>query len=163
MKAQPCFQGPFSLPALRKYSDCYSCVSRNLGRAHVKNLWSLLTRRIRYKYFLAKSTYLVMHFVPLYLGFDDKFSWHQSWMLLSLKHIQCPFYVFKCICSSLFLNLVCNVSTPFTSLIRHLLWIESVNVSSGNLFEIPYLLFWTIQPLWMLMDNHSTTIEFCVS
>ena len=73
MKAQPCFQGPFSLPALIKYSDCYSCVSRNLGRAHVKNLWSLLTRRIRYKYFLAKSTYLVMHFVPLYSGFDDKF------------------------------------------------------------------------------------------
>ena len=155
MKAQPCF----SLPALRKYSDCYSCVSRNLGRAHVKNLWSLLTRRIRYKYFLAKSTYLVMHFVPLYSGFDDKFFMTSVMDVTFSQTYSVPVLYLQ----FLFLNLVCNFSTPFTSLIRHLLWIESVNVSSGNLFEIPYLLFWTIQPLWMLMDNHSTTIEFCVS
>ena len=59
------------------------------------------------------------------------FSWHWLWMYLSLNHIQCPFYVFKCICISLFVDLGCNFFTPFTLLIFYLLWSESVNKTSG--------------------------------
>ena len=47
-------------------------------------------------------------------------------------HILC----FKCICSSYFLDLFSNFFTPFTLLIHDLLWIESVNICSGDLFEI---------------------------
>ena len=43
-------------------------------------------------------------------------------------HVQFP------ICQS------CNFFTPFTLLIFHLPWIESLNISCGNLFEITNLL-----------------------
>ena len=67
------------------------------------------------------------------MGFDDRrfFFFHWLWMFLSLNHIQCPFYVFKCICISLFVDLGCNFFTPFTLLIFYLLWSESVNKTSG--------------------------------
>ena len=45
-----------------------------------------------------------------------------------------------CIQSSLFVDLVRNFFSSFTLLIFYLLWIESVNVSFGNLFEITNLL-----------------------
>ena len=62
-----------------------------------------------------------------------------------------PFYVCKCICSSLFVDLVCNYFSLVTLLIRDLLWIESVNVSLGNWLEINYLFFL----------NDLTSIDVC--
>ena len=59
---------------LRKCPGCWSCVAQNLGRAHVKNLLSVLTQWIRQtcKYFLVQSTHVIMHFVTLFLGFDER-------------------------------------------------------------------------------------------
>ena len=71
-----------------------------------------------------------MYFVTFWGLMRGGFFFHWLQMYLSLNHIQCPFYVFKCICISLFVDLFCTFFHTF-HIADFLFTLEWISKKSG--------------------------------